>query len=499
MTCRAGDTPTAGSVRDGQAGEPAAKRGRPGEVVGAGALGAGTAGSWGCWRWAPRCGSSRARLPPGAVVPRLLHLRRHRLPPPPRPGPPRRLLDVPAGARTVPLASARSPPRQHLLGLATGVLVYWSARAGRRWVVALAPTPVLLDAYQIEAGAPARSPTRCSCSWSSRRRRSPWRRGRRTCVAIGLLLAAATLTRTVGQPLIVILAALVPAAQAGPGSPGCCSRRRWRRSSRTGPGSTPPTTASASSGANGVFLYARTMSFADCARMEPPAGPAGALRPPAARAAAALAGVHLGQGLPAGRRCPASPSREETDELAGRFASLAIRSSRSTTLASVLSELGGRSCWGRPVYPDQEIYDYYQFPAAPPAPPGRYAAQLGVDCASSATSGGRSAPPSSSPTRAGCGPIRTWRGCPAAAVLAVLPSRRRWRLAVPRTAGGGLPGAGGGPWTGRPARSRPVAVAVDDRRCAVGHPGGGGGVRLPLCAAGRAAGLPGGGAGLRKA
>ncbi|HUR07041.1 MAG TPA: hypothetical protein VM347_31160, partial [Nonomuraea sp.] len=43
------------------------------------------------------------------------------------------------------------------------------------------------------------------------------------------------------------------------------------------------------------------------------------------------------------------------------------------------SELGRSFVWGRPVYPDHEIYDHYEFPAVSPPPPGRWAAQLGVD------------------------------------------------------------------------------------------------------------------------
>ena len=61
----------------------------------------------------------------------------------------------------------------------------------------------------------------------------------------------------------------------------------------------------------------------------------------------------------------------ETDALAGRFAALAIRTQPLDYPGSVLSELGRSFVWGRPVYPEQEIYDYYEFPATPPRPPGR--------------------------------------------------------------------------------------------------------------------------------
>ncbi|SPL95292.1 unnamed protein product [[Actinomadura] parvosata subsp. kistnae] len=167
---------------------------------------------------------------------------------------------------------------QHLLGLATGVLVYRAARrvAGRapRWAATLATVPVLLDAYQIELEHLLVSDTLfmflvvAAVALCATRRTA-------TVAGIGLLLAAATLTRTVGQPLIVVLAAwfvlrgwIGPSSGGiGPGDGGirrgggrrrpvgrgcgrspCCWPPRWCRSSRTAPGSTSPTSASAWSG-----------------------------------------------------------------------------------------------------------------------------------------------------------------------------------------------------------------------------------------------------------
>ncbi|GAA2286225.1 hypothetical protein GCM10010149_35310 [Nonomuraea roseoviolacea subsp. roseoviolacea] len=294
---------------------------------------------------------------------------------------------------------------QHLLGLATGVLVYVAARraipwwSGRRavsrraatgragsrragagrpvppWAAALAAAPVLLDAYQVELEHLLVSDTLFTFLLVTAVVLALG--GRRRAVAIGLLLAAATLTRTVGQPLIVVVAvwfvldgrlrraavmlaaALIPLAAYGAWFHGTYQRTGLV-------------------GANGAFLYARTMSFADCARMDPPAD----LRV-------------LCDPRPPGRRPPSqeylwaadSPLVElpgitftkANDDLAARFATLAIRSQPLDYAASVLSELGRTFVWGRPVYPDQEIYGYYEFPAASPPPPGRWAAQLGVD------------------------------------------------------------------------------------------------------------------------
>ncbi len=265
---------------------------------------------------------------------------------------------------------------QHLLGLATAALVYWAVLRGarRRWAT-LAATPVLLDAYQVQLEHLLVSDTLfmflivlavalCLAK-------------RPKLVTIGLLLAAATLTRTVGQPLILLLAAWF------------VLRRQLRPAGVLLAAALVPVVAYGAwfyatyervgiIGANGVFLYARTMSFADCARMDPPPDlrvlcdprPPGQ-RPPSqeyiwAKDAPLVA-------------LPGITFTRETDDLAGRFAALAIRTQPLDYAGSVLSELGRSFVWGRPVYPDQEIYDYYQFPVTPPGPPGRYAAQLGVD------------------------------------------------------------------------------------------------------------------------
>ncbi|HEY9524352.1 MAG TPA: hypothetical protein VIR33_14010, partial [Thermopolyspora sp.] len=130
-------------------------------------------------------------------------------------------------------------------------------------------------------------------------------------------------------------------------------------------------------GANGVFLYARTMAFADCSVMRP--DPELAVlcdpRPPAERPPSQ---DYIWAPDSPLVRLPGITFLASTDRLAGKFAALAISSQPGDYLASVIGELGRSFTWGRPVYPDQEVYDYYEFPAATPAPPGRYPAQAGA-------------------------------------------------------------------------------------------------------------------------
>lgn len=303
---------------------------------------------------------------------------------------------------------------QHVLGLATGALVYAAVRRGPvpPWIAALASAPVVLDAYQIELEHLLVSDTLFAflvvAAVVTALAPLTWR----TACAAGLLLAAATLTRTVGLPLIAIVALWLLLREI-------IASRRPRLGSRstTDPGAAPDPEAVPGRvrwagpwlagllalvallpiagyaawfsstyhrfgvvGSNGVFLYARTMSFADC----------GVMRPPPDLAV-------LCDGTPPARRpraqeyvwAPTSPLvalpgitfTKEADQLAGRFAFLALRSQPVDYAASVLSELARSFAWGRPVYPDQETYDYYEFPAAAPEAPDRYPAMVGAEFA----------------------------------------------------------------------------------------------------------------------
>ncbi|MDP4506702.1 hypothetical protein [Nonomuraea turcica] len=278
---------------------------------------------------------------------------------------------------------------QHLLGLATGVLIYRVARKAPRWAATLATVPVLLDAYQVELEHLLVSDTLfmflvvSAVALCTTRRTS-------TVAAIGLLLAAATLTRTVGQPLIAVFAAWF-LLRRRVGHTGVLPRRRVGQAGVLLAAALVPLVAYGAwfyatyqrvglIGANGAFLYARTMSFADCAKMDPPpdlkvlCDP----RPPEQRPPSQE--YIWAKDAPL-VRLPGITFTKETDDLAARFATLAIVKQPLDYAASVLTELGRTFRWDRPVYPDQEIYAYYQFPVTPPGPPGRYPAQVGAEYA----------------------------------------------------------------------------------------------------------------------
>ncbi|GHH68416.1 hypothetical protein GCM10017673_17090 [Streptosporangium violaceochromogenes] len=309
---------------------------------------------------------------------------------------------------------------QHLLGIGAGVLVYVTARRLRApgWAAVLASVPSLLDAYQIElehllvsdtlftvlvlsavclvlrsrtehpgAGAGSAEGTENAegaeppgAEGADAGRSGAGRTGTALLPAlgIGLLLAAATLTRTVGLPLVAILALMLIHRERGRVATASVALAAaalpilgygaWFHSAHHRFGIV---------GANGVFLYAKTMTFADCAVMRPPADLAVLCdpRPPARRPPAQE--YVWSQESPL-VRLPGITFARETDALAGRFASLAIRSQPLDYLGSMAAELARSFTLGRPVYPDQEIYDHYEFPSVPPAPPGRYPAVVGA-------------------------------------------------------------------------------------------------------------------------
>ncbi|MEV4092777.1 phospholipid carrier-dependent glycosyltransferase [Streptosporangium saharense] len=273
---------------------------------------------------------------------------------------------------------------QHLLGLLTGVLVYLTARRLRApaWAATLACVPVLLDAYQIELEHLLVSDTLFTTlvvtAVCLAVRRADGRGWAVRASAIGLLVAGATLTRTVGLPLVALLGAWLLYRERGRVAVAAVTLAAaalpivgygvWFHATTGRIGLV---------GANGAFLYAKTMTFADCAVMRP--SPELAVlcdpRPPARRPPSQ---EYIWDQTSPLVRLPGITFTRENDALAGEFASLAIRSQPLDYLGSVLTELGRSFTLDRPVYPDQEIYDHYLFPVTTPEPPGRYPAVVGA-------------------------------------------------------------------------------------------------------------------------
>ncbi|WP_245674909.1 hypothetical protein [Herbidospora cretacea] len=251
---------------------------------------------------------------------------------------------------------------QHLMGLAVAAMVYGAIR--RKVLGVVAAAVVLLDAYQIQLEHLLVSDTLflflVVAATVLALRPPTWRRA----LGIGLLLAAATVTRTVGLPLIVVFLVLYG----------------WRARRLAGifaVGALVPVVAYAAwfhathdrvglVGANGAFLYVRVMPFAECQVMKPPADLAVLCddrdpRPPAQD--------YVWDETSPLVRLPGETFTAANDALAQRFAVLAITRQPGDYLAVVARDLVRAFEPGRPVYPNAEVYAAYEFPQAVPAEP----------------------------------------------------------------------------------------------------------------------------------
>ena len=164
---------------------------------------------------------------------------------------------------------------QHLLGLAAAVLVYATLRrlGVRQWIATLAAVPLLFGAAELLLEqlimADLLSMVLMLCAFSVLLL-SPSPSVLRSAAA-GLLMAASAVVRPTALPLIALMALYLLIRRAG-----------WRRVCAVLAGGAVPVVAYISwfgvvngsfnlTNSNGLFLWSRTMSFANCAVIKPPA------------------------------------------------------------------------------------------------------------------------------------------------------------------------------------------------------------------------------------
>lgn len=162
---------------------------------------------------------------------------------------------------------------QHALGAATGVMIYvlLRRRSVPGWGAALAAAPVLFDPAFVRLEHAVLSDTLVIFLIAAALLVLMWRRepSARAAAAAGLLLALAGLTRTAAVPLIGLAALYV-----------LLPRGSWRRAAALTLAGALPLLAYAGwyaqhhgrfalSGSDGVALWARTMTFADCSIIKP--------------------------------------------------------------------------------------------------------------------------------------------------------------------------------------------------------------------------------------
>ena len=348
---------------------------------------------------------------------------------------------------------------QHAMGLVIGVLIYLLVRLYGLpgWVATLAAVPVFFDAYQLQLESDAvpdvpfgfmvfialylllRSPAE--------------RRPSRTVPAafvvgataivwpVGLVLLAVLLITLVirRSGWLVLAAAVLAGALPVVGYAGWFSLHEHKFSL---------------SQSNGVYLWSRTMSFANCAVIKPPADERALCPPAGPRMAASLYIWDENSPL---RAMPGGRFSARTNALALNFAVRAVEAQPGGYLTAVGHDFALSFYWDRPVHPDAGIVDRYQFADATTAwvPAGMRAIGGGTVASDQAAYNG-GAP---APTRA-VQPFASWlvsyqryvylRGTLLAVILfgggVAMIVRWRVRRGRGRTGEPGRRGAGALPW-----------------------------------------------------
>jgi hypothetical protein len=257
---------------------------------------------------------------------------------------------------------------QQILGLATGVLIYLIVRMKltTRWagvIGTLAAAPVLLDAYQLQLEHLVMADELFAFLLTAviyliMRGGPLW--------AAGLLLAAATLTRSVGLPFLLIFLVYLLVQRVG-----------WRRVAVFTAAFAVPMIGYvlwfhadhktySLTRTDQIWLYGRTVDFADCSIIKPraellPLCPDRITREPGeAVAHAAIWGADAPL-----RRYPGGVGGVEANKLAGEFARLAIEKQPLDYIRTVSRDTVRAFAWARTDYPNKVTVDGYRFPAHP--------------------------------------------------------------------------------------------------------------------------------------
>ena len=256
---------------------------------------------------------------------------------------------------------------QHLMGLAIGVLIYLMARRFGlpAWAATLATIPVLFDAYELQLEADAlpdipfglmvmlalylllpsagqRRPARTSAAaFLLGASALLWPVGLALLAVLLVVLLGTLLLRRVA--LVTVLAALLAGALPVAAYGAWFSIHRHQFSLTR---------------SDGVYLWSRTMSFADCAVIKPPADERVLCPPPGPRIAASL---YIWNANSPTLTMPGGRFSARTNRLALNFALRAIAAQPADYVAAVGHDFALTFFWDRPVHPKAGIVDRYQF------------------------------------------------------------------------------------------------------------------------------------------
>ena len=264
---------------------------------------------------------------------------------------------------------------QHLMGIAIGVLIYLLARRHGlpAWVATLAAIPVFFDAYelQLEADAVPDIPFGLLVMIALYLLlRSPGERRPARVVPAAFLLGVSAILWPVGLVLLAILLAVLLVTLALPLSGPLSGRRAGALAVAAAilAGAVPVAGYAAwfdlhehqfsLTRSDGVYLWSRTMSFANCAVIRPPADERMLCPPDGPRIAASL---YIWDGNSPLLRMPGGRFSARTNALALDFALRAIAAQPGGYVTAVGHDFALSFAWHRPVHPDAGIVDRYQF------------------------------------------------------------------------------------------------------------------------------------------
>ncbi|MFL6054327.1 MAG: hypothetical protein ACJ72W_15605 [Actinoallomurus sp.] len=269
---------------------------------------------------------------------------------------------------------------QHAMGVAVGVMVYALLRHRfglPGWAASLAAVPALFDAFGIQLEHLVLSDTPFTFLLTLAVTLALWDRApsTRRMALVCLLVGLAAVTRSVGLPVLVLLLAWLAVRRVG------------RRTLAAGlvAGLLPVvlyagwfssrTHQFALTYSTGIFLYSRTMPFADCRKIKPPVDelPLCIDTPPAQRGRSQF---YIWGRISPFHRLGEHKFSPDVEGRAGDFAQRAIIAQPGDYAETVASDLLRTFRWNHPAFPDPTTYAYYRFQVHPPQPPTSAAVRM---------------------------------------------------------------------------------------------------------------------------
>jgi hypothetical protein len=258
---------------------------------------------------------------------------------------------------------------QHVMGVSIGVMVYALARhrfGVPAWIASLAAVPVLYDAFQIQLEHLIMADTPFAFLMTAAVTLVLWdeKPSATRCAIAGLLLGVSAVARSVGLPIVAVVAVYLLIRRIG-----------WRAITSIVIAAALPVVSYvlwfnawygqlSMTQSTGVFLYSRVMAFADCTKMKLPTDELAlcTTAPPSKRA---VSQNYIWRAYSPLDRFPPPEFSPVTNKLAKDFATRAIKAQPFAYVKVVGSDTWRAFGWKRHRYPDAGTYDEYLFSYTP--------------------------------------------------------------------------------------------------------------------------------------